>query len=244
MGIKVLQAPPTNLLTTLCRIKGELGITDESSDDLLFDILTRASMAVTRELGRPFLGLGVYEEWLKGSGSQLLGLRNTPLLGITSILEDGIPIIQTDPGQGYWIEDAEAGAIYRPCGWGQTVALLSWGWEAYASRYILPGGASTFRYTVTYIAGYLMPDQADYLPYDPTAGANPALIADPPPLPGSIEQACLETIKAWWLTRDRDYTITAAKVDNVQVTFAPSGVQTRSLPTVALGLLRNYRRVV
>src|SRR5207248_7995308 len=61
-----------------------------------------------------------------------------------------------DPDQGYSIEDAEAGVIYRPCGWGQTMALMAWGWQAYSSQYILPGGTNALRYTVTYTAGYFL----------------------------------------------------------------------------------------
>jgi hypothetical protein len=262
MGLAVLTIPATPLLTTLDRVKDELGITDTSSDDVLYETLKRASSAITRECGRPFFGIAQYQETLKGSGSQLLGLSCVPVLAVTQVLQDQEVIAAFDPStnEGWAIEDAEAGALFRPEGWGQSVALLSWGWQAYGSRYILPGGTNTLRYTVTYWAGYLLPPQADYLLYDPTAGntldpnkpqhtiAVPPLLpaagamADPPPLPGAIEQACLLTVKAWYFQRQRDVSLAEVRVGQRQETYSLP-LEDRALPSVALGLLRNYRRV-
>jgi hypothetical protein len=203
-----------------------------------------------------------YQETLKGSGSQLLGVSAVPLLAVTQVLQDQEVLAPWQPGttEGYAVEDAEAGALFRAEGWGQTVATLSWGWESYGSRYILPGGTNTLRYTITYWAGYLLPAQADLIPYDPTAqnrfdsavppttAAVPALLnvpsamADPPPLPGAIEQAALVTVKAWWLSRQRDVAISRVSTADQAVEYAPA-LSDRALPTVALGLLRDYRRV-
>jgi hypothetical protein len=262
MSLAVITDPATPLLTTVDRIKDELSITDTSSDDVLYQILRRASDAITRECGRPAFGVAQYQETLKGSGSQTLGLTCVPVLAVSQVLQDQEVISPWSPGtnEGYLIDDAEAGALFRPEGWGQTVATLSWGWEAYGSRYILPGGTNTLRYTVTYWAGYLLPPQDDYVPYDPaaqnrldtanppTTAAVPALLnvpsamADPPRLPGAIEQACLETVKAWWFSRQRDVTVSQQRIGEVSVTY-DAALQDRALPTVALGLLRNYRRV-
>jgi hypothetical protein len=262
MGLAVLSAPATTLLTTVQRVKDELDITDTSSDDLLLYMITRASSAIARECGRPFFGVTQYQETVKGSGSQLLGLTAVPLLAISQVLQDQEVLSPLQPGtsEGYAIEDAEAGALFRAEGWGQSVALLSWGWEAYGSRYILPGGTNTLRYTVTYWAGYLLPPQADYLSYDPTAQNRldtavppstaavppllnvPSAMADPPPLPGAIEQACLLTAKAWWFSRARDYTLSSIKVGERSETYELP-LTDRALPTAALGLLRDYRRV-
>src|SRR6185437_5434891 len=275
MGIAILTRAPSNLLSTLDRVKAELSITDTSSDDVLFDILARASSAITKEcLGGATRSFGVQtvQETIKGSGSQILSLSLSPVLSVTQVLQDTEVLDPLDPDQGYSIEDAEAGALYRACGWGQTVALLSWGWESYASRYILPGGTQTLRYTVTYTAGYFLPIQEHYLLgdrvtgtgalYDPTAGVvldpaipptvpnvppvlnTPASPADAPPLPGDVEQACLATVKAWWLTRQRDPSITAERTADQQVTYNLAMIEGTALPAGALRLLRDYRKVL
>lgn len=265
MGITVLTAAPTNLLTTLATLKDELGISDTSSDDVLFRMITRASSAITKEcLGGADKSFGVQtvQETLKGTGSQILGLSLAPVLAVTQVLQDTEVVNPTDPDQGYSIEDSDAGALFRPCGWGQTVALLSWGWEAYGSRYILPGGTQTLRYTVTYTAGYLLPGQQDYLPYDPTAGVTydsavppstlavppvlntPQTMADPPPLPGDIEQACLLTIKAWWYGRQRDPALVSDRTLDQATTYNPALLEGGALPPGAMRLLRDYRRVI
>jgi hypothetical protein len=273
MALSVIAAPPSILLTTLQRVKDELGIADTSSDVVLGDMLARASSAIARECGRPFFGVGTFQEQLKGSGSQILGLTCVPILSVTQVLQDTavIPPWAYGTNEGYVIEDAEAGALWRADGWGQSVNLLSWGWEAYGSRYILPGGTQTLRYTITYTAGYLLPvEQSDALAapvrgldslYDPTAGGNvldtavpptvpnvPPLInrpdkaADPPPLPGDLEQACLVTVKSWWFSRQRDMAIGSIKSGSQAVTYIPTE-NDGALPAVALGLIRDYRRV-
>jgi hypothetical protein len=275
MGINVLTRAPSNLLSTLDRVKAELSITDTSSDDVLFDILARASSAITKEcLGGSTRSFGVQtvQETIKGSGSQILSLSLSPVLAVTQVLQDTEVLNPLDPDQGYSIEDADAGALFRPCGWGQTVALLSWGWESYSSRYILPGGTQTLRYTVTYTAGYFLPIQDQYILgdrvsglgafYDPTAGVvldsaipptvpnlppvlnTPASLADAPPLPGDVEQACLVTVKAWWLTRQRDPSITTERSLDQQTTFNLAMIEGAALPTGALRLLRDYRKVL
>ena len=262
MALLTLTAPQTILLTTLDRAKAEFGIagTDTSNDEMLLAMLGRVSDAIATECGRPYFGVGTYLETLKGSGSQLLSVNCVPVLGIASILQDTDALFAIDPSNpndpnltdGYYVEDARVGAIYRPAGWGQTVALMSWGWEAYSSRYILPGGTSTLRYTITYTAGYRLPIEETLLDpvrgwpalYDPTSGYapyDPVGGIDAPPLPGEIEQAALITLKSWWYERDRDYTVAAAQVDNVRVQFAAP--EKTVLPTRALGLLRNHRRI-
>lgn len=244
MGLVTLVAPTTTLLTTTARVKDDLGIAadDISSDDLIQAIVERASSAITRECGRTSFGVGTYQETLSGSGSQMLGLRNVPILSVTSVLEDAtaVPTAAADKDNGYSIEDQEAGALYRACGWSQSSGLLAWGSEAYSTRYILPGYTGTLRYTVTYQAGYALPSQTEDPAYDP--GSVVAEGASPPPLPGAIEQACLLTVKAWWFARARDVTVSAEKIGARSVTYEV-GLSDLALPTVALGLLRDYRRV-
>ena len=273
MALSVISAPPSILLTTLQRIKDELGISDTSSDVVLGDMLARASSAIARECGRPFFGVGTYQERVKGSGSQILPLTCVPILSVTQVLQDTEVLSPWSFGsnEGYSIEDAEAGALRREEGWGQNTNLREWGWEAYGSRYILPGGTQTLRYTVTYTAGYQLPIEVTDamaapvrgLPslYDPTAGGNvldtavpatvpnvpplinsPSTPADAPPLPGDLEQACLVTVKSWWFSRQRDMAVGSFKSGSQAVTWI-ANENDGALPTVALGLIRDYRRI-
>jgi len=193
---------------------------EAASDTVLADLIARASSAIARECRRSF-GRQTVAETLDGSGSRLLPLSVVPLVSITSVLEDDATINAAD----YSIEDAEAGALYRSDGWGASGGFRSWGTEAYASGYILPG-VSSLRYTVTYVGGYLLPNQAN---------TN---------LPGAVEQACLETVKAWWFGRDGDPSVSSIQIDDVRVAYraAQAAAEVGSLPGSALASLRNYRR--
>jgi hypothetical protein len=51
------------------------------------------------------------------------------------------------------------------------------------------------------------------------------------------------TVKAWWMQRQRDPSLASQKTGEQQETYA-LGYGDRALPTVALGLLRNYRKTV
>lgn len=274
MAVIVLARAPSILLTTLDTVKAEMSITDTSQDDVLYGMLKRASSAIARYCNRSF-GVQQYQETLKGSGSQILGLFGAPLLSVTQVLMDTEVVDPSDRDQGYWIEDTEAGALYRPCGWGQTVSQLSWGSIAYSSMYILPGGTTSLRYTVTYTAGYFLPIQQlptfddlvrgeDAL-YDPLAGVTldtavpptvsnvppvlnrPAALQDAPPLPGDVEQACLDTVKAWWFLRARDPSIKSTKTEDLDDTYDTAAVQSSQssfLPSGAIAKLRDYRKVI
>lgn len=246
MSITVLARPTSTQLTTIATVKAEFGIApeDNTQDGVIARMIDRASSNINEYCNRP-LGFGALtvDEARRGTGSQLLGVTYVPILAITQVLQDTELLTQIDPTDptvpdatdGYYVDDAEAGAIYRAAGWGQTVALMSWGWEAYASRYILPGGTLIQRYRVTYRAGYT-------LPLTLAAGGQPGP-TDPPPLPGAVEQACIETVKTWWFARDRDpdlRTVAVQSQGHMSYNLAPE--QTGVLPVAALGLLRNHRR--
>lgn len=226
MSVTVSEQAGTWLLTTLERVKAELGITTTSDDDTLTRMIDRASSAIARETRRTF-GVETVTETLDGTGSRLLGLSRTPVIAVTEVTEDSSAI--TD----YSLEDREAGALYRAAGWGRSGGLRMWGVEAYSSGYILPGYQDQ-RYSVTYRAGYVLPDeQNDYLNNGPD---------DPQNLPGAVEQACLETVKAWYSSRDVDPAIANVKVGQLSVSYRDQGDAEKrgSLPASALGLLTNY----
>jgi hypothetical protein len=54
----------------------------------------------------------------------------------------------------------------------------------------------------------------------------------------------LVTVKAWWLTRQRDPSITTERSLDQQTTFNLAMIEGAALPTGALRLLRDYRKVL
>lgn len=227
MSVTVVTSATNNLLTLRETVKRELGIDVVDDDDTISDMIVRASSAIARETRRTF-GIETVTETMDGTGSRLLGLSRTPLVEVTEVTEDGTALDASE----YSVEDAEAGALYRQVGWGRSGGLRMWGTEAYASGYILPGYQDQ-RYSVTYRAGYLLP--SDVNPY--------LLPADPQNLPGAVEQACIETVKAWYFARDVDPQLTSIRSGQLGVTYQrgdQSQTQLGSLPPSALGLLRNY----
>lgn len=239
MSVTVTTASTVSNLTTLARLEAELGITygaDDATDDALLGMIARASSAIEAECGRKFAVETVYET-LKGSNSQLLGLTRAPIVSVTEVLEDSVAI--TD----YSIGDANEGALYREGGWRRAFGVSgNGGWDsiAYSSGYILPGGAATERYIVTYRAGYTLPELIDpFVPLDP---------ADPPALPGLVEQACLETVKTWWAQSDGVVADpNAVRIGSMQVQYGGAALSDAAarlgLPAQVIGMLRQYRRV-
>lgn len=222
MGITVTIAATSTSLTTLDAVKRDLGLTTADDDLVLEAMIARASSAISRETRRTF-GAETVTETLDGSGSRLLSLARTPIIGISSITEDGTTVSASE----YNIEDAEAGAVYRLNGWGRASGLRMWGTEAYASGYILPGYRD-LRYSVTYQAGYVLPGEAS------------------PTLPGAVERACIETVKSWYFARDVDPALTSIQSGQLRVAYKgndTSSTPPGSLPASALGLLRNYYRM-
>lgn len=239
MSVTVMTAATVSNLTTLARVQAELGITpgDTDVEVVLLGMISRASSAIATECGRVFACETVYET-LKGTNSQILPLTRRPVVAVTSVLEDSEAI--TD----YSIEDADAGALYRAAGWRMgygTAGYGGWDTAAYASGYILPGGASTQRYIVTYRAGFTLPDLIDpFIPLDPS---------DPPALPGVIEQACLETVKTWYAQSDGVVAdANSVQVGSLRVQYSGAAVSDSAarlgLPSVVLGMLRQYRDVM
>ncbi len=91
---------------------------------------------------------------------------------------------------------------------------------------------------MTYTAGYLLPGDVGFPASDPTAGLTldatvpptvpnvppvlntPGTAMDAPPLPGAVEEACIETVKAWWYRRQRDPTLVSQKTGEQSETYA------------------------
>jgi len=146
-----------------------------------------------------------YIETVAGSDHPLLLLTNVPIVGTPTIICDSSPI--TD----FVVQDAVVGSLYRQVGW----ARESWiGWNTEARRIT---GTENLNFSVTYEAGYVMPSEANRT------------------LPNQIEQACIETVVAWYKGKARDKSVKSKKVGDLQIIYTEA--MARGIPSSARALL-------
>ena len=143
MAVTVSVPPSTTKLITLADLKAILGITDSASDTLLGNIIQRGSDAIARFCNRVFAQRTIIET-LPGPGGQLLKLKFSLIVTLTSIAYDG----ETVDSDSYTLIEPAAGIVFCESYWAYT------------------GHKSS--YTATYAHGYNLPDMsgADTLPHD------------------------------------------------------------------------------
>lgn len=183
--VVVTPAAETNL-TTLDRVKSELGITDTDSDAILTlkigeassDIAFRVAPSLKRETLietlRPYPPRGGFT--LTNSYPSLR-LKRRPIVDIDSIVLDGGDplVVDSSTTDFYHIDTDEnwSGLIYRL----SASAPIDWTFSQSA--------------VITYTAGYLLPGET---------GRN---------LPPVLESACVELVSSYWASRGRDPTLKA-----------------------------------
>lgn len=149
-----------------------------------------------------------YRETLSGYGGTRLMLARTPVVSVASVLHNSDVI--TD----FVINDADAGLLYRERGWQWSAGV---GWNI--TSYVVPGSEAP-KFVVEYTAGYLLPGAAT------------------PTLPGDIERACIELVKAVHAARKRDPAITAERLGDYQASYA------EGMPAQVVDRLIRWRRSV
>ena len=112
MAVTVTVPPSTTKLIALADLKAILGITDSANDALLSNIIQRGSDAIARFCNRVFAQRTVIET-LPGPGGQLLKLKFSPIVTLTSIAYDG----ETVDSDSYTLTEPDAGMVYREAGW-------------------------------------------------------------------------------------------------------------------------------
>jgi hypothetical protein len=141
--VTVTAAAETFDLTTLARMKRELGLTDNTKNTLLTDLIKECSAVISRYCGRTFAVETVQERWFPfrdaeprviTKGPDIVQLRRWPIVAITSVVEDGTTLVEeTD-----FIVDAERGQLIRidssgyPTGWPTSTIVI-----IYSSGYSL-----------------------------------------------------------------------------------------------------------
>ena len=168
MSITVTTPATETKLTTVAACRAHESIDDDANPATIERMIRAASRAIEKYCGRTF-ARQTYEERIDGNMSRELLLRNSPIIGIPTVLCDSSPVVDFEVG------DAAAGILYRTAGW-QSTGVSLW----FAENTFLPDVNGT-RYTVSYEAGYLLPGEKDST------------------LDADIEEACIETVAFWWV---------------------------------------------
>lgn len=188
--IVVTTAAETVLLTTLARVKAEIDITTDATDDLLTakiaeassDIAIRVFPTLRRETISETLRPEVDRYGCGGSYGPSLSLSRYPLADVSSVMLDGVAVDAAE----YWHGDLSSelggsGRLYRLDASGNPA---SWCFSKSA--------------VIAYSAGFLLPGQG---------GRN---------LPPSLESAAVDLIASYWLSRGRDGTVKSVDIPDVR----------------------------
>lgn len=204
---------PANALTTFEAVEGELGLQAGSNRELLARLVGVASDACEGYCGRSFARATVTSERVRAYGTQRLLLKRTPVVSVTSVVRDGVTLDAT----GYYLDNADAGILFRAAGWSWTAAELE------AASAPLQAGTEEGDFLVTYVGGYV-------LPWDASATRT---------LPYDVEGACILGVVQ--LYRDRGKYASLETETEAQENASWRGV---ALPKPARSLLNRYRRAM
>ncbi len=200
------------LLCKLADVKADLGINDTSKDSVLTALIAAASDQIQREF--QFLCRQTYRETLPGYGGNILQLKRTPIVSVSSVTHNNEPIVD------YTIEDKDAGHLYRRLGWEWTASV---GWDM--TGYVIPNSEHP-DFTVEYVAGYLAADQAS---------------SD---MPAEIQLSARETVEYWYKALSRSADIESKSVGDLSITYVTGEAARFSVPPRAVTRLEKWRRLV
>lgn len=228
-----------NALTTLSRVKLELGIGDVVADDdyLRFQINVATGM-IEDWLGRRLdYEAGIVERVPMYGGNRIV-ISRTPVWAVTKIeIVDGSAVVEDVDVSDVRIENPGAGFLYRRAGWAWAVPRPG----GTIARDPLPGQEPQ-SVEVTYDGGYVLP----------AAGTVPAGTER---LPSVLERALVLAVSTSYRQRGRDRTIKAEKLMSYSVTYGGAeGSQSSGdafakaalggpFPAEVIAMLRPYRRV-
>lgn len=149
MDITIVEAPRTTALTTLARMRRELGIppSNTSNDERLTDLIEEVSSAVVAFCQQPLIRQTVTERQVGfGRSVQMLSVTPVPRAAVTGVRFGDTTV------SGCTITDEKAGFIYRRECFADTRPVRQWierdpvsmpgspDWEFdYSGGYVLPG---------------------------------------------------------------------------------------------------------
>jgi hypothetical protein len=187
--VEIVTPSESELLTTLDRVKRELNITTDASNEILEDKIAEASSDIAQAIPQRLPREGVRETFWHDEGTHhwrtlhhhgnasqtTLFLRRTPVVKIDSVTVDDIALDASE-----FRLDPDAGLLDRlssdgiPCGWFFCKSII----VAYTGGFILPG----------------------------ESGRN---------LPSAIEGAVVALVSDYWASRGRDPTLRAETIPGV-----------------------------
>jgi hypothetical protein len=115
----------------LSDLKTHLGVTDSSQDTILQMIVDATNQYVSNYCHRKFEA-STYSELYDGPGQAALVLKNRPVTGIISVLENNITIDERTEvgGVGYYQVDINQGILWRDDHWGLGYGNVQVAYEA------------------------------------------------------------------------------------------------------------------
>lgn len=136
----VTTVPERTALTTLDRLKAELGIETDASDTLLTAKILEASSDIEAHLNRTFSRAGITERIWGGPGcAEFFSLVRWPVASISSVTVDDVAVESDE-----YRLDGDTGLLYRldsngyPCTWEWCKDVVI----VYSGGYELPGADS------------------------------------------------------------------------------------------------------
>jgi hypothetical protein len=217
----------TNALATLAALKDDLGISTSAHDAALERRILHASALVEAYCGRRFRREQRTEK-LPGYGTTRLLPSVTPIISVVYILSEDGSVVDSNSYSLEYDERGEAWAIYSESGWQWTAAGL----QGSAAQPIPLVGSERRAFTVTYLGGYVLPNDSNQTPV--------------PKLPALISEATLLLAATLWHKRGRDATVAAETVGDASVQFAvpSSPAEQLGIPADIAAMLSAYRRAV
>ena len=216
MTVEVVTPADGTLFATLSGIKRELGITSSDNDKVLSDLLSQASDFIVRYTNRDFAKATV-KETIGSNGGFILTVSRTPIVSITSIVFDTNTTVDSST---YRIYDADAGLIWSDNPWQDTTAHYQ-NIVSQPSRWLMP------KYEINYVGGYGMPDVCS---------------DEERNLPFELERACLDIVRFWYKTKDRDPSLTSKQIDTARESYSTNIASTSAVPMSVQSILDFWRR--
>lgn len=219
MGVQIVTAATDKAFTTLARVKVNLGLGTSTGDDsFLTDLIAEVSQIIVDETGREFAEEKV-KETLKGSDRTTLLLTRTPIVSISSIVENYVNTI-TD----YAIDDAEAGILYRRSGWTANVGS-GWGIaQNYEASYQRP------MYEITYTGGYVMANSS--------ATSTSQFV-----LPASLRNVATSAVCMAYKHKSSDPSVLSKKVGDVSVSYGSTAADRITIASYIKANLGRWTRI-
>lgn len=205
MAATVVTAADSRRLVSLSTLDEVLGSGAVQGSLALFErLIDQASAAVERYCRRIFAQQR-YAEIIPAVKDEWLWLTHAPVVSVTSVVHGA------ETATGYRVELPAAGGLFRQDGWALYATDPEW--------------------TVTYVAGYILPEQTN------------AMVPSGEVLPADIEAAVLEAIKVWHHERFPGDRVQSRDFGDQRVSYFIQAGR-GALPVLAQELLKPWRRLV